>query len=120
MRDPVKLKKTILRHHGTIMGAGEDGMAFQIPYRIKPSDNPVVLRAIISWGMQWDHLSVSLHARTPTWAEMQFMKDLCFEETECCYQLHPPREKYINNHPHTLHIWRPQKDEIPQPPLMMV
>lgn len=120
MKHPDDIKKEVITRHGTVMGVGEDGMAFQLPYRVKPSDNSVVLRAIASYGMMWDHVSVSLTNRTPTWAEMNFMKELCFKEDECCYQLHPPRERYINQHPFTLHLWRPQKEEIPQPPLIMV
>jgi len=35
-------------------------------------------------------------------------------------QLHPPRSKWINNHPYCLHLWRPTKQEIPLPPEIAV
>ena len=34
------------------------------------------LRVLFSDGLGWDHVSVSLADRCPTWAEMCFIKDL--------------------------------------------
>jgi len=116
MKSVKALKEDIVKRHGVVIQEAEDGFSFQIPYRTKPTQNSSVLRAILSWGGTWDHVSVSLHNRVPTWAEMQFIKDLCFLPEECCCQLHPPRMNYINDHKHTLHIWRPQTEHIPQPP----
>lgn len=71
------------------------------------------LRFQISEGAGWDHVSVSLATRCPTWEEMSFIKDLCFEDHECVMQLHPPKSEHVNYHPFCLHLWRPQsKDEI--------
>ena len=88
--------------------------AFRIPTK------KGVLRIIVSDGFGWDHVSVSLSNRTPTWNEMCFVKDLFFEEEETVIQYHPPRSKYINDGEYVLHMWRPQKIKIELPPLFMV
>lgn len=78
------------------------------------------LRIIASNGMGWDHVSVSLPTRCPTWEEMCYVKSLFFDEEECVMQLHPPRSQWINNHPYCLHLWRPQSQDIPRPPSITV
>lgn len=78
------------------------------------------LRVIASWGMGWDHVSVSHQDRIPTWEEMCWVKGQFFEPDECVMQLHPPEADYVNNHSRCLHLWRPQDVEIPRPPSMMV
>lgn len=73
------------------------------------------LRVIVSDGLGWDHVSVSLPTRCPTWEEMCYIKSLFFEDEERVMQLHPEKSKWINNHPFCLHLWRPQtKEEIEQ------
>ena len=68
----------------------------------------------------WDHVSVSLIDRCPTWKEMCMVKDLFFEPEEIVIQYHPPKSVYINNFPFVLHLWRQQGVEIQLPPLWMV
>jgi hypothetical protein len=69
------------------------------------------LRVIVSDGFAWDHVSVSTATRCPTWEEMCLVKELFFKDEECVMQLHPPRSEWINQHPYTLHLWRPQSAE---------
>jgi len=57
-------------------------------------------------GMEWEHVSVSLQHRIPTWAEMCKVKDLFWDEDEVVVQYHPRKEDYVNNHQHCLHLWR--------------
>jgi len=66
------------------------------------------LRIISSNGMGWDHVSVSLATRCPTWEEMCWVKDQFFEEEEVAMQLHPAKSQWINNHNFCLHLWRAQ------------
>lgn len=80
----------------------------------------VALRVIASTSGGWDHVSVSLPARTPTWEEMEFIKRLFFRENETAMQLHVPPAEHINHHPHCLHLWRPQTLAIPRPPKEMI
>jgi len=68
----------------------------------------------------WDHVSVSLQHRCPTWEEMCFVKRLFFEKDETVIQYHPREDVYINNNPHVLHMWKPQGIELPEPPVIMV
>jgi len=78
------------------------------------------LKFIASWGGGWDHVSVSLNDRCPTWEEMAWVKDLFFEPEETVMQLHPAKSQYGNNHPYCLHLWRPQEATIPTPPVEFV
>jgi hypothetical protein len=67
------------------------------------------LRIIASWTGGWDHVSVSLPNRCPTWEEMEKVKRAFFKETEYAMQLHVPPSEHRNYHPYCLHIWRPHK-----------
>lgn len=78
------------------------------------------LTVIISDEALWDHVSVSLPSRTPTWGEMNFIKGMFFDNEETVIQFHPPRSQYINNHAFCLHLWRDQSREIVLPPQFMV
>lgn len=66
------------------------------------------LSIIASDGGGWDHVSVSLATRCPTWEEMCWVKRLFFEPDEVVMQLHPAETDYVNNHKFCLHLWRPQ------------
>lgn len=71
----------------------------------------------------WEHVSVSVRTespRLPAWDEMCFVKDLCWDETECVVQFHPPKARYVNYHPFVLHLWKPVGVELPQPPTLAV
>lgn len=79
------------------------------------------LRVIFSSGLGWDHVSVSLTTRCPTWEEMAYVKRVFFEPEEAVMQLHPPESEYVNNYPYCLHLWRPQGGvAIPLPPSRLV
>lgn len=107
-----------LKEHTILCGgdAEDDGIAAQLTF----AGIGNMLRVIASWGEGWDHVSVSLPGRTPYWSEMCFVKDFFFYPNECVVQYHPDRKDYINNHPHCLHLWRPQNVAIPTPPLQFV
>lgn len=75
-----------------------------------------IVGIIVSDGEGWDHVSVSLQNRCPTWDEMCWVKDLFFEPWEPAMQLHPAKVDYVNHHPFCLHLWRPQDKRIPLPP----
>jgi hypothetical protein len=69
---------------------------------------------------RWEHVSVSLATRCPTWDEMCLVKSLFWDDEDCVMQLHPPRSQWINNHPTCLHLWRPLEQTIPLPPPITV
>jgi hypothetical protein len=95
---------------------GHDGGAYEIPSPIDGAS----LMVIVSWGLGWDHVSVSRTNRCPNWPEMEHVKHLFFRDTETAMQLHVPRSDHINRHPNCLHLWRPQRAEIPRPPGILV
>jgi len=68
----------------------------------------------------WEHVSVSLPDRCPTWEEMAKVKDLFWREDETVIQLHPPKDKHVNRHPYCLHLWRNTNAEQPLPPIQFV
>lgn len=94
---------------------GNNG-AFMIP----GPDHGKVLAVRVSDGGGWEHVSVSTKSRVPTWEEMCFIKDLFFEDEELVIQFHPPKSRYVNVHPHVLHLWKPIGRPLPFPPLGMV
>lgn len=82
--------------------------------------NGVALRVIASSGLGWDHVSVSLSTRCPTWEEMEAVKRAFFRDDETAMQLHVPPARHVNVHPYCLHLWRPHHADIPMPPAVMV
>lgn len=72
----------------------------------------------------WEHVSVSARkgskVRTPNWKEMCYVKDLFWDEEDVVMQLHPRKSQYVNIHQHTLHLWRPIDQSIPEPPSILV
>jgi len=64
------------------------------------------LNVIASDGELWEHVSVSLHDRCPTWEEMCIVKSLFWDDDDLVIQMHPPESDWINNHNYCLHLWR--------------
>lgn len=95
---------------------GADGGHFEIN---SPVDK-APLRIIASFGLGWDHVSVSRKNRCPNWPEMCFIKDMFFEDDEVVVQYHPSKDNYVNIHSNCLHLWRPQNADIPMPEIRMV
>ena len=75
---------------------------------------------IASDGRGWEHVSVSLPSRTPTWDEMCQIKALFWDADDAVVQFHPPESAYVNNYPHCLHLWRPTNAALPLPPSYLV
>jgi hypothetical protein len=98
---------------------GNNG-AFLIPSNLKRR----TLVIIASDGRGWEHVSVHAESGkevlTPLWDEMCHVKETFWDPEDCVMQLHPKKSEYVNNHPHTLHLWRPTDQEIPQPDSILV
>lgn len=101
-----------------VLREGPDGGWAEAHLASSKKQRPAMV--VFSWGGGWDHVSVSFANRTPTWEEMCEIKRMFFHPDEICAQLHPMESEYVNNHPYTLHIWRPQKSVMPTPPAWMV
>ena len=78
------------------------------------------LRCIISDGGGWEHVSVSLPDRCPTWEEMCFIKSVFWDAEDVCIQYHPREADYVNVHSFCLHIWRPTFCSLPVPDPIMI
>lgn len=78
------------------------------------------LNFIMSWGAGFEHCSVSMPTRCPSWEQMCAIKDAFWNDDEVCMQLHPAKKNYVNNHPYCLHIWKPINEKIPLPPTILV
>ena len=78
------------------------------------------LNFIMSSGAGFEHCSVSMPTRCPSWEQMCAIKDAFWNDDEVCMQLHPAKKNYVNNHPYCLHIWKPIDKEIPLPSTIMV
>lgn len=105
---------------GTTAEDGNNGV-FQIPIHRKK----IAAFVVVSDGAGWDHVSVHIadikgKISTPSWAQMNKIKDLFWGPEDVVIQLHPPKSTYINNHPHTLHLWKSHLQEIILPPPEMV
>jgi hypothetical protein len=68
----------------------------------------------------WEHVSVSLPTRCPTWEEMNNIKNLFWGEEETVIQFHPPKSEYVNRHQYTLHLWKNRNQEIILPDKILV
>lgn len=95
---------------------GNNG-AFIVPFK---SPHTMLLSVIASDGEGWEHVSVSLKSRCPTWAEMSYIKDLFWDDEDMVLQYHPPKSAYVNCHPNCLHLWRPIGVTIPCPPSYLI
>lgn len=91
-----------------------DGGVFDVPY------GEHFLKVIATNSHGWEHVSVSLPHRCPTWFEMSYVYGLFFYDGEAAMQLHVPQEDHVNYHPTCLHIWRPKQGRIPRPPAALV
>lgn len=113
-----KLEKYRMTHGPYKTNKGDLFGAFTIPTK-----NGFFLRVICSPfdGLkEWEHVSVSLPNRCPTWDEMCKIKDLFWGEDVSVIQFHPKKSEYVNNHPFCLHLWRNIKNEVVLPPSILV
>jgi hypothetical protein len=81
----------------------------------------------VAESLGWEHVSVHAwrgrqkkQTRTPTWKEMAFVKDTCWDAEDVVVQYHPPKSEYVNAHPHVLHLWRHAAQPFPRPAPILV
>lgn len=99
-------------------GTGDNFGAFLIP--TVPGKPPLRVISSPLGQSEWDHVSISLPNRCPTWDEMCRIKNLFWDEQTTVVQFHPPESDYVNNHPYCLHLWKWNGGEIPRPPAGLV
>jgi hypothetical protein len=115
----MKITFEIKRHLPNIISFEEGEEGFRAVFK---KQNAPVFCIICSWGLGWEHVSVSIpsSSRCPTWEEMCYVKGLCWNEDETVIQYHPAKQDYVNYHPFVLHLWRPIGIELPKPPTIMI
>lgn len=117
MRSMVELIARLDKLGANILGSGPDP---DFPGTWGIAANVGDMMIVLSCGMDWDHVSVSLPYRVPHYEEMKVIKRLCFRDDEAAMEYHAPVSKHISRHPYCLHIWRPHSTPIPTPPEFMV
>lgn len=110
MKDLTKLKYPRFK----VVTIGQDGGAFKWRHRGKNYN------IIASFGGGWDHVSVDANGLIPDWNTMCLIKDMFFNENETVIEYHPAKENYVNIAKDCLHLWRPQNQTIPTPPIEFV
>jgi len=76
------------------------------------TDNP--------YAQGWEHVSVSLATRIPTWDEMCLVKELFWRDDETVLQFHPKKAEYVNFDPHVLHLWKRDGVDAELPPMQLI
>ena len=110
-REEIRTRKEI-----RVLEAGPDGGMGIIKF------GQLKAHVIWSFGGGWDHVSVSAFKSyyIPSWKEMCIIKDIFFRPDEWAVQYHPAECAYINYMENCLHLWRPQKADLPTPPTLYV
>lgn len=102
-----------IRHPELGLGDSHNGCFVLVFDEADPNARMTV---IASRDKDWEHVSVSLPHRTPTWNEMDLVKNAFWREDETVMQLHVPRDEHVNFHRYCLHLWRPRRGKpIPRP-----
>lgn len=99
-----------------VLFKGFDGGAGQI--YLAGAKNP--LNVVWSFGGGWEHVSVSLRKRTPTWEEMCKVKEMFWNDDETVIQYHPKKSEYVNKCETCLHLWRKCGQDFETPPKIFV
>lgn len=91
-------------------------------FELRTNKFPIQFRVVCSDKMDWEHVSVSTHKRTPTWEEMCWIKSQFWEDEDFVMQIHPPKSEWINNHKYCLHLFRKNgtNDFCEKPPSILV
>lgn len=117
MKDLTELDKYRIRSEEIMDYFGSFGNADEGCFRFRYQGNKRNELQVIACAAEgWDHVSVSLKKRLPTYKEMRFIKNLFFRADETALEYHVPETDHINIHDYCLHLWRPHDLEIPMPP----
>lgn len=101
----VALAERLGRHEFVIfLGEWSQGLKYSVRFNgcrfiaiIEPEEHD---------GKVWRHLSVSCATppRVPSWNEFVYLKELFLGDEQAVMVL-PPRSRYVNDHPHVLHLF---------------
>lgn len=82
-----------------------------------------VYQVIASTGLGWDHVSVSVirpnnQLRIASFEELEMIRSMFFLKDETVIEFHPRKQDYVNQNEFVLHLWRPNQEILPIPPMM--
>lgn len=124
---PPLLEQARVRGEGSKPGQFDGAYLFELRppgYALLLNPKVTLLRIIANAACEesagWEHVSVSIADRTPTWVEMCAVKNLFWDDDEVVVQFHPRKKDYVNCHPFTLHLWRHATLQFPSPPPELV
>lgn len=56
----------------------------------------------------YEHVSFSPYSgKMPSWEDMCALKDIFWNDDEEVYQIHPPKNEYVDLQDNCLHLWKP-------------
>lgn len=116
MRNEPNLRIEQYRDQNGPLGPSKPGTNWGTFNISRPSGLLRIISSGTDFNHNWEHISVSLSDRCPTWEEMCFVKNLFWNEEETVVQFHPKKSKYVNNFPHVLHMWKRIGIEYELPP----
>lgn len=77
------------------------------------------LRVLVSTApyedREWMHVSLSRKDRLPSYADLQYVKEVVIGNDRWAAQLFPPRTDHVNLHQFCLHLWVPLDGALPWP-----
>lgn len=99
-----RLYPNVLPHKWKRLTADFGGMDFPGIYRSRCG--LLVLMSVGEHdGKFWLHVSFSRKNSLPAYADMAEVKELFIGADKTALQVFPARDKHVNIHPHTLHLW---------------
>lgn len=105
---------------------GDDFGWFEIPSPYSKTINPYASKnttlntMVAPSDSDWQHISISVIGRCPSWREMCFVKDLFFSPEDVVVQFHPKKSEYVNMAKTCLHLWKWNGGDFPTPPKILV
>lgn len=83
-----------------------------------------IYQVIASTELGWDHVSVSVikpnnyQLRIANFEELEMIRSMFFCKDETVIEFHPRKQDYVNQNEYVLHLWRPNQEILPIPPVM--
>jgi hypothetical protein len=97
---------------------GDSKGLFFVPLWNRPS---TILRILCApMDGEWQHVSVSLPNRCPTYTEMDMVIEMFWGKDVTVVQFHVKESQKINNCSTCLHLWKKRDEEYELPPSILV
>lgn len=106
------------RNDMSLISFDPEGIVFR--YRYVSLRGKRSLKVAASTNDGWDHVAISCGSGLPSWRQIDAVQNFLMRPHEWLIQLFAPHEHQDLGEPTTLHLWRPQKTEIPLPPVQLV